>query len=347
MDIQQPVLRPSIEKSHEPENRLKSKTYWKSFDFTRIRMKTNLKLILISLAVLLASGCRPEATQTVPAIDSDQVATIVAATLNAPKPATETPQAPASATTSVETQVPSPSSSPTTTPSQTVPANETGEVTGRICYRTREVPPMTAFFQETDEKQTSELKIEAGQTSYNIDLAPGEYVAFAWLEDYSLGGLYSEAVPCGMRSDCLDHTAITFEVQAGETLEGIDICDWFAFNVPQPPDRPEDEIRGSISGQINHPDGSPPELHVVAFNLDTSYWYYTLNVAGSTRFTISDLPPGTYHVVAFQRDGRAGGYTDGTHALIPVVVKAGETSSASIADWNLPAASFPPDPTEW
>jgi hypothetical protein len=310
-------------------------------------MKTSQSMILFMIAALLVSGCRSAEPPPAATIDNDLVATIVAATLNVAEPATETIEAPASATTAVETLAPSTTSSATQVPSSTA---QTGEVTGRICYRTSAIPAMTAFFQETDEtddRQTSELKIETGQSSYSIDLAPGKYVAFAWLEDFSLGGLYSEAVPCGLRSNCLDHTAITFEVRAGETLEGIDICDWYAFNVPQPPDRPAEEIRGRISGQISHPDGAPPELHVVAFNVDTSYWYYTLNRAGSTSFTISNLPPGTYHVVAYQQDGRAGGYADGAHSLIPVVVKAGETSSASITDWNAPSGAFPPDPTQW
>lgn len=206
---------------------------------------------------------------------------------------------------------------------------------------------MTAYFQETEEEETNELSIEAGQSSYSIDLLPGEYIAFAWVDDYSLGGLYSEAVPCGLRSDCEDHTAITFEVSAGETLEGIDICDWYAFNVPQPPDKPSEEIHGSISGLIGYPGGSPPALHIVAFNLNTSYWYYVLSLAGATRFTIPDLPPGTYHVVAYLRDGSAGGYANAAHNPSPVEVKAGESSSADITDWSAPAGSFPEDPTEW
>jgi hypothetical protein len=272
------------------------------------------------------------------------VATIVAATLNAPKPATETVEVLPSATTPADTQVSTVTSSPTLIPSPTSPV---GEVSGRVCYRTRDIPAMTAFFQEVDEKQTSELKVAAGQSDYRIDLAPGKYIAFAWLEDYSLGGLYSEAVPCGMKIECKDHAAITFELRAGDKLEGIDICDWFAFNVPQPPDRPVEDIRGSISGQISYPGGSTPELHVVAFNVDTSYWYYALSLAGATRFTISNLPPGTYQLVAYPRDGSAGGAADAAHALTPILVKAGETSSASITDWNAPAGTFPPDPTEW
>jgi hypothetical protein len=311
-------------------------------------MKNDLAMILILITALIASGCQAEPTQVAPTIDNDLVATIVAATLNAVTTPEET--MPASATVAVETQAPSTTSSPTLVSSATSTLAQTGEVTGRICFRTSEIPAMTVFFQESeeaDEKETYELKVDAGQSSYSIDLAPGKYIAFAWVQDYSLGGLYSEAVPCGMGIECTDHKAITFEVKAGDKIEGIDICDWYAFNVPQPPDRPEEEIRGSISGQISHPDGAPPELHVVAFNLDTSYWYYTLTLAGATRFTLSDLPPGNYHVVAYQRDGRAGGYADGGHTLIQVVVKAGETSSASITDWNAPVGTFPPDPTGW
>lgn len=294
------------------------------------------------LTALLVAGCRSEAIPSTPTIDLDKVATIVAATLSAPAPATET--IPASATVPAATHTPAATGTPTLI---LTPTNQTGEVSGSICYRTRDIPAMTAYFQKIENEDTTELSIKSGQSDYSIDLAPGEYIAFAWVADYSLGGLYSEAVPCGMRIDCEDHKAITFEVNAGETLEDIDICDWFAFNVPQPPNKPSEEIHGSISGQINYPGGSPPALHIVALNINTSYWYYVLTLAGATRYTISDLPPGPYQVVAYLRDGSSGGHADVSHNLSPVEVKAGEGSSADITDWSAPAGSFPDDPTEW
>lgn len=308
-------------------------------------MKFKLFPFLFILIGLLAVGCRSAESPPTPTIDINQVATIVAATLNAPEPATET--APAAPTPTMTSGIPEPTATATATLTPTGSPQTTGEVIGRICYRTRDIPAMTAYFQETESEKTTELPIQAGQTSYSIDLSPGEYIAFAWLEDFSVGGLYSQAVPCGLRGECTDHAAIKFEVKAGETVEGIDICDFYAFNVPEPPDKPSDEIRGTISGQISYPDGSPPALHIVAFNIGTSYWYYILSLSGAGNFTIPDLPPGTYHLVAYQRDGRAGGYADSSHNLIPVEVKAGETSSGSITDWSAPASSFPNDPTEW
>ena len=76
------------------------------------------------------------------------------------------------------------------------------------------------------------------QAIYSLELEPGEYVAFAYpLEgSITLGGMYSEAVPCGLDVECTDHTLLAFTVLPGETIEGIDICDWYAQDQvpPQP-----------------------------------------------------------------------------------------------------------------
>jgi hypothetical protein len=161
-------------------------------------MKINrhmLIIAIIAIIALFAAGCRPAEPTSVP-FQMPPGATIVAATLNAPKPATETLQAvetlqlPPSETAPAETPTPTASSTPTLIPS---PTASTGEVSGRICYRTNAIPAMTAFFQDAaDEKQTSELKIAAGQNSYTVGLPPGKYIAFAWLEDYSRAGCISK-----------------------------------------------------------------------------------------------------------------------------------------------------------
>jgi Tol biopolymer transport system component len=71
-----------------------------------------------------------------------------------------------------------------------------------------------------------------------LELESGEYVAFAYpLEgSFTLGGMYSKAVPCGLNAECTDHTLVVFTVLPGETVEDIDICDWYAQDqVPPPP----------------------------------------------------------------------------------------------------------------
>lgn len=205
---------------------------------------------------------------------------------------------------------------------------------------------MTAYFQETGSQGVIELPISAGQTSYQVTLPPGTYIAYAWVIDFSLGGLYSEAVPCGLRATCSDHKPISFTVDGINYVEGIDLCDWYAFGVPEPPGKPALDIKGAISGQIIHPDGSPPELRVVAFNQTSGYWYWVKTISGQVDYSIPSLPPGVYHLVAYPDVGQAGGHADAGHKLLDVQVKAGETAAGvSIADWNAPSGAFPPDPT--
>ena len=207
---------------------------------------------------------------------------------------------------------------------------------------------MTVYFEDVKTEQAIEMPVEAGQNKYEFGLPPGTYIAFAWLNDFSLGGLYSKAVPCGMGSSCKDHQPIEFSLAQGDHLEGIDLCDWYAFSVPEPPGKPQTSLRGSLSGQIDYPGGTPPALHVAAFNQFSGYWYVTFTNSGASTFTIRNLPPGEYHVVAFTEDGKSGGYADSSHNLLPVTIKAGETASGiHIDDWEAPPGSFPSDPSTW
>jgi hypothetical protein len=127
---------------------------------------------------------------------------------------------------------------PTRTPGQPThtpePVSETGVVMGNICYPSESIPAMTAYFQNNETGAVNQMQIAENQNSYTIDLEPGEYIAFAYWEQ--LGGMYSEAVACGLSAECTDHTPLVFTVLPGETIEGIDICDWYAQDqLPLPP----------------------------------------------------------------------------------------------------------------
>ena len=53
----------------------------------------------------------------------------------------------------------------------------------------------------------TELPIAENQTSYSIELEPGRYIAFAYINSgATFGGAYSELVVCGFENDCTDHT---------------------------------------------------------------------------------------------------------------------------------------------
>jgi hypothetical protein len=204
---------------------------------------------------------------------------------------------------------------------------------------------MTAYFQETESKAVVEQPIAAGQITYTVSLPPGEYIAYAWLPDFSLGGLYSKAASCS-RAACSDHSPIPFKVAAGEQIAGVNICDWYAFAIPLPPGKSQNQTTGAISGRVDFPGGSAPALHVVAFNRNSGYWYFVLTLETQSNFTLQDLPPGEYVVAAYTRDGQAGGYAEGGD-LKSVTLKAGETVSVVISGWDLPPGTFPEDPTDW
>lgn len=122
-----------------------------------------------------------------------------------------------------------------TTP--TPAAGGTGTVTGQVCYPSEEIPAMTAYFEDTASGDATAVDISRNQSSYSVDLPAGEYLAYAWLPGMELGGSYSEAVPCGLTADCEDHSLLPFTVEAGMTVQNIDLCDWYGGPevIPTPP----------------------------------------------------------------------------------------------------------------
>ena len=105
-----------------------------------------------------------------------------------------------------------------------------GTVSGSICYPSEAIPAMTAFFESQDSGQVTQVPIAENQAAYSIELEPGTYIAYAYRagESIRIGGMYSQAVPCGLTVECSDHTPLVFTVLVGETTQGIDICDWYA-----------------------------------------------------------------------------------------------------------------------
>lgn len=206
---------------------------------------------------------------------------------------------------------------------------------------------MTAYFEQTDSGDIVVMQVSSGQESFEISLPPATYIAYVWLEDFSRGGLYSRAVPCGLGTECQDHTMLPFQVSAREVSIGINLCDWFAFDVPYPPDVNRSQITGIISGSVAHPDNNDAAVRVVAFNLRTTYWYWVIASDDQTAYAIDELPPGEYQVVAYASDGQVSGYLDGSRELIPLTVEAGEvTSGVDIINWSASPESYPPDPLQ-
>lgn len=309
-----------------------------------------LNLLVLGMGSVLLLACSPEQETPNPIFGSINTTTIIPADTQPLQLPTDSPTL-----TEIVTSIPSPTSTPLPVPTSTpIPTNTATptelpfNVSGKVCFPGETIPPMTAFFEDTTAGTVTELPISENQGSYEIKLAPGTYIAYAWLPDYSQGGLYSRAVPCGLNENCNDHGVQSFEVQEGRVLEGIDLCDWYAgpFNVPYPPGVDKAEFTGSISGSLSYRDSSAVGLRVVAFNIESGYWYWVKTEPGQAFYGINNLPPGTYHVVAYDPQGHAGGYATEGHMLIDVLVKTGElTEGADITDWKAPPDAFPPDPT--
>ncbi|MBN2550522.1 MAG: carboxypeptidase regulatory-like domain-containing protein [Anaerolineales bacterium] len=113
---------------------------------------------------------------------------------------------------------------------------------------------------------------------------------------------------------------------------------------------------GSISGALTYPAETIPPLRVVAFNVQTSDFYFIETAANQNAYRFDKVVPGVYRVVAYARDfDIAGGYTQAVlcglnasctdHTLILVQVVAGqEAANINPQDWYAPQGSFPPDP---
>lgn len=119
---------------------------------------------------------------------------------------------------------------------------------------------------------------------------------------------------------------------------------------------------GSITGTVSYPSEELPKMRVVAVNIKTGETFST-DVIDQSTYTLSDIPVGVYHVMAYLEDksntasSQAAGYTNAVpcglkvdctdHNLIDVEVRDGiPTSGINPGDWYAPAGTFPPDPIQ-
>lgn len=125
------------------------------------------------------------------------------------------------------------------------PTPSTGVVQGSICYPIAErIPSMDIYFKDVESGRLIRHSIEENQASYSVNLEPGRYLAYAWVEQYQVGGMYTHAVPCGLGDECSDHAPLEFEAAAGAVTNEIDICDW-AFSINDLPIPKNIDVPGS------------------------------------------------------------------------------------------------------
>ena len=114
---------------------------------------------------------------------------------------------------------------------------------------------------------------------------------------------------------------------------------------------------GSISGNLSYPSEGIPPLLVVAFNINTDFYYWVMTQQNQQTYQIDNLPVGTYHVFAYLLpDGSLVGaydqfYLCGLSAqctdftLVDVVVQAGAvTPNVNPGDWYSDGTNYPPMP---
>lgn len=124
---------------------------------------------------------------------------------------------------------------------------------------------------------------------------------------------------------------------------------------PQPTET--EQKTGSISGTLGYPSEAIPPLTVYALSKGGSGKNFFVKTAqDQSTFTIEDVEPGIYHVVAYTDEFKLlGGWTKMVscglsvnctdHSLIPVTVVAGETATGvEVKDWYAPEGTFPPRP---
>lgn len=113
-----------------------------------------------------------------------------------------------------------------------------GSVNGQICYPSEFIPEMTLFFEEVNSQDIIQFTTTENQDSYSYPLPAGQYIAFAYLNSgAALGGSYSNAVLCGLGINCTDHSPVQITINPGETITGIDICDWYSPDTIPPDPR--------------------------------------------------------------------------------------------------------------
>jgi hypothetical protein len=272
--------------------------------------------IILVLPIIFLTACNLPRRGSEPTINPDLVATIVEATLADFASPTLNATANPELIISPSQSIPQPSQTPSLS-----------KVTGKVCFPRSGRTDLRGIFQEINRGTVTELAIPASVNDYEITLDPGKYIAYVWLNDFSKSGMYSTS-----------NIPTPFDVVAGQTTSGIDLCDWShgPFDVPYPPGYQPQQITGIVSGDIIYLFGEIPQLTIVAFSKTTPYWYWVGTGPGQSFYSIGDLPPGDYRIVAYDGSGHSGGSN-------MISVKAGQTTAAAINDWG---GSFPANPVK-
>ena len=272
-----------------------------------------------------------------------------------------------------ETDVPTvnPTLTGTSTETATVTQNPLGTIEGALSYPSEFLPLQRVVAFDVDDMGTFYVTEDTSQGTYQLEVPPGAYYVLAYLinpkEIGAAPGMfaaYSKAVECGLQAECDDHSLVPVDVQAGVTVTDIHPMDWY---LPPGEDAgwPSDPTKGStgsIQGELGYPSEYIPPLRVVAFDVYSKDYQYVDTLLNQSSYEMTDLPAGTYHVVAYVREQGpdfSGGYShfvtcgmtvDCTdHTLIDVFVYGGGlTADVNPIDFyaQLNEVDWPENPTQ-
>lgn len=247
------------------------------------------------------------------------------------------------------TQIEETQASPTAVEQEpTITQTSQGKIMGQLAYPSEFLPPQRVVAFDTDDSDTYFVtEVQTGRT-FTLEVPPGTYYVLAYLINPSHAGAssdwyaaYSQAVECGLTTECEDHSLVMVEVQPGETVTEINPIDWYLptgedVGWPTDPLKPE---RGAITGALGYGSEYIPPMRVVAFDVHSEGYYYVDTLRNQETYEITDLPPGTYNVLAYVREEGpelSGGYSHfvtcgmtvdcSDHSLIDVSVYPGEVT---------------------
>ena len=113
---------------------------------------------------------------------------------------------------------------------------QTGVITGSLSYPSEYMPNLEtcAINIQTNESYCTYQMIQGPNFTYGygyqIEVPAGYYQVYTKVNDEyeTYKSYYSKFITCGGEYTCTDHTPITIQVQAEETIRNIDPGDWYA-----------------------------------------------------------------------------------------------------------------------
>lgn len=127
---------------------------------------------------------------------------------------------------------PTPSPSPTPGIIGSGGGVETGTISGKLCYPSQFLPAGSIEAKSTiNQTVVSEYYVgseEGGLTTYSLAVPEGTYIMRYLAGD--LSGYHTNVCPTGMETSCAQDNRrqhIEIEVEAGEEVSGVDLCDFY------------------------------------------------------------------------------------------------------------------------